>query len=152
MTLPDDFLSDHVAMLCRCHQRWTGRSLIEPGLSRLQAARHVYTAPYALLSHDTRPDPVFTYANQTALTLFELDWPTLLTLPSRFSAEPINQAERQRLLDQVSGKGYIDHYRGIRISRTGKRFWIENATVWNLLDDRGNPAGQAALFDRWQFI
>ena len=55
----NDFLVDHIEMLCRCHKLWTGHELVEPGLSRLEAARYVYTAPYAVLSHDTRADPVF---------------------------------------------------------------------------------------------
>jgi len=155
ITLPEpagqnDFLADHVEMLCRCHERWTGHALVEPGLSRVARARYLYTAPFAVLSHDTRADPVFNYANLTAQALFEMDWFTFTTLPSRRSAEPVEQDARQRLLDQVGSKGYIDDYRGVRISRTGKKFWIENATVWTLIDSGGNPSGQAAAFARWQ--
>jgi hypothetical protein len=52
-------------------------------------------------------------------------------------------------LAEVTKKGFIDHYRGIRISRTGRRFRIEGAMVWNILDEHDRYAGQAAAFERW---
>lgn len=148
----NDFLADYVEMLCRCHKLWMGHELVDPSLSRLDAAFYVYTAPYAVLAHDASVDPVFTYANQTALKLFDVDWPTLMGLPSRLSAEPINQEARQRLLDEVTTQGYIAHYSGVRISRTQKRFQIDNATVWNLVDPYGHPMGQAAMFAQWLYL
>jgi hypothetical protein len=48
--------------------------------------------------------------------------------------------------------GFIDDYSGIRISKGGKRFWIRNATVWNLIDANGARVGQAARFDRWDYL
>ena len=72
--------------------------------------------------------------------------------PSRKSAEPINREERQRLLDRVTSHGYIDDYSGIRISSSGKRFLIENAIVWDLVDHLGGYHGQAAVFDKWSFL
>jgi hypothetical protein len=57
--------------------------------------------------------------------------------------------ERQRLLDRVTRSGIIDDYAGVRISASGRRFRIVNASVWNLTDDDGRPAGQAAAFSDW---
>jgi hypothetical protein len=48
--------------------------------------------------------------------------------------------------------GFIDDYSGIRISKTGQRFWIRNATVWNLIDMNGVRVGQAARFDHWDYL
>ena len=45
--------------------------------------------------------------------------------------------------------GYVDDYRGIRISKSGRRFRIEQAIVWNLIDAAGHLHGQAATFDAW---
>jgi hypothetical protein len=90
------------------------------------------------------------YKNQTTLHLFEMDWETFTRLPSRQSAEPLLREERERLLQAVTQQGYIDHYTGVRISGTGRRFLISNALVWNLRDAAGNYAGQAAFFDHWQ--
>jgi hypothetical protein len=97
-------------------------------------------------------DPVFNYANLKALELFELSWEDFTCLPSRLSAEPVNQAERDRLLAKVTKKGYIDDYEGVRISSSGKRFMIKNAVVWNLMDNNQCYKGQAAWFDQWVFL
>jgi hypothetical protein len=56
------------------------------------------------------------------------------------------------LLDTVTRQGYIDDYRGVRISRTGRRFLIDTATVWTVLDERGAPYGQAATFSAWKYL
>ena len=89
-----------------------------------------------MLSHGTGADPTFTYGNRAALRIFEMSWRDLLSLPSRLSAEPVDRAARAQLLEQVSKHGCIEDYSGIRIARTGERFLIERATVWNLLDRR----------------
>ena len=112
----------------------------------------LYHAPFALLSHNAEADPIFNYANAQALALFELNWDELIHLPSRLSAEPVNQEERARLLAQVTKHGFIDSYEGVRISKTGKRFKISNAIVWNLVDDNGIYQGQAACFSDWEFL
>jgi hypothetical protein len=57
--------------------------------------------------------------------------------------------ERQRLLDCVSRHGIIHDYAGVRISASGRRFRILNAEVWNLTDEDGRAAGQAAAFSDW---
>jgi hypothetical protein len=102
--------------------------------------------------HGVEDDPVFNYANQTALELFEMSWEQFTILPSRHSAEPASREERARLLAQVSNHGYIDNYAGVRISSSGRRFLIEDAVVWNLIDDRGSYHGQAAVFDKWSYL
>lgn len=144
------FLSGHAALLAASFCRTTGRVLIDPQVPAADAGRWLYEAPFAVLSHGLGDDPLFTYANRRALELFELSWQQLITLPSRLSAEPLNQAERARLLARVRGQGFIDDYAGIRISRTGRRFRIRQATVWNLSRECGDYRGQAARFDRWE--
>ena len=59
---------------------------------------------------------------------------------------------RAELLDRVTRAGFIDDYAGIRISKTGKRFRIWQAVVWNLRDRQGAFAGQAASFTDWEFL
>jgi hypothetical protein len=103
-------------------------------------------APFALLSHDTQSDPVFVYANLAAQRCFEYSWEEFTALPSRLSAEAPNQEERQRLLDAVARDGFIANYRGQRIAKSGRRFWIEGGIVWELHDANGTRRGQAALF------
>ena len=146
------YRQEHVFRLLVSFTRWTGKILVETDIPLAEQARRLFYAPFALLSHNTAPDPVLNYANREALTLFELTWEELVALPSRRTAEPGEREERDRLLAMVSRQGYIDDYRGIRIARSGRRFMIEQATVWNLLDDNGAFYGQAAMFKHWKFL
>jgi MEKHLA domain len=148
----NDFLVDHVTILCSSFIHWTQRQLISRNQAPRDAARSLYFAPFAIVSHDTAPDPIFNYANRTALELFKMTWAELTTLPSRQSAEPVNQERRARLLFEVTTKGCIDDYQGVRISRTGRRFMIDRATVWNLLTPQGDYYGQAAMFGNWRYL
>jgi len=50
----------------------------------------------------------------------------------------------------VTRQGFIADYAGVRVSASGRRFRIERATVWNLLDDAGGLHGQAAAFADWK--
>jgi hypothetical protein len=137
-------------MLRTSYQQCTGKALIDPAIGDVEAVEALDLAPFALLSHGREADPVFNYGNRCALQLFEMSWEQLTRLPSRLSAEPMLQAERAQLLARVAQHGYIDDYSDVRISKSGKRFLICNATVWNLLDEDGQLCGQAALLPEWQ--
>lgn len=132
------------------YRRIVGQQLVPAGLDAAQAAHWLYgDAPFCVLAHDTSADPCFIYANKAAQRCFEYPWSEFMRLPSRLSAEAPNRAERQGLLDRVRRDGFADGYRGLRISRSGRRFFIENGTVWQLLDGRGGLHGQGAMFPRW---
>ena len=143
------FLASHAALLVDSYHRLTGKHLLPPDTDPTIAAESLFNAPFVVLSHDNQDDPIFTYGNRTAQNLFELEWDELLQLPSRYSAEAPNREERARLLQQVTEKGFIDNYQGIRISKTGKRFMVKDALVWNLIDANGVKHGQAAAFSTW---
>jgi hypothetical protein len=81
-----------------------------------------------------------------------MDWEQFTHTPSRLTAEPVNREERARMLEQAKTHGYISDYRGIRISRSGARFFVERATVWNIHKPDGTPLGQAATFSDWTFL
>jgi hypothetical protein len=144
-------LVEHLQLLRDSLRRWTGRDLVAGDASPAEAARQVFEAPFVVLSHSADPDPVLTYGNRTALALFELTWDELTRMPSRLTAEAPDREERARLLAQVGARGYIDDYSGVRVSRTGRRFRIERATVWNLVDHAGRHCGQAATFAEWRY-
>jgi PAS domain-containing protein len=112
-------------------------------------AKFLYDAPFVLLAHTNAPDPVFCYANRQAQALFGYGWDEFTRLPSRLSAEPVSREERQHLLDQARRKGFVDNVSGIRVSRDGRRFRIENVILWDVRDNNGNFVGQAAIYDRW---
>ena len=146
------YLETHVARLTRSFRRWTGKDLIDPSLPAGEQARELYYAPFVVLSHDSSPDPILNYANEIGLRLFELSWDELIAMPSRLTAQAPDQAARARLLAAVNTRGFIDDYSGVRIAKSGRRFAIERATVWNLLDENGAPCGQAATFSEWRFL
>jgi hypothetical protein len=146
------YRADHVAMLRHSYRQLTGRDLVTADLEDIAAARMLWHAPFALLSHDTAADPLLTYANRTALALFDQSWQALIGMPSRLTAEMPLREERARLLQQVTEHGFIDDYSGIRISGSGRRFRIERATVWNLVNADGRVLGQAATFADWHWL
>jgi PAS domain S-box-containing protein len=133
-------------VLSGSYRRLIGRPLVPNGMLDAQAAQWLYSeAPFAILAHNTEADPIFVYGNEAAQRLFEYTWEELTKLPSRLSAEAPDRAERAQFLERVRRDGYIRGYRGIRVSKSGKRFPIENATVWQLIDSQGIWHGQAAL-------
>jgi hypothetical protein len=144
------FLAGHVDRLCSSYARLLGRALIEVPDSGETRAEALFNADFAVLSSGLEADPLFNYANRTALGLFELDWSQLIATPARESAATDNQAKREQLMQQVRAHGYIEDYAGVRISAGGHRFMIECATVWNVVDDDDRYHGQAAMFPRWR--
>lgn len=148
---PDSaWLAEHAALLLDSYRHWLSKDLIDAGDDPARAAERLYRAPFVVLSHDMAADPLFTYANLTAQSLFEMPWSEIVGLPSRYSAEAPAREERERLLRRVAAHGYIDDYQGVRIARSGRRFTIRQATVWNLIDASGTQVGQAATFSSWQ--
>ena len=139
-------------LLLDSFRRWTGRDLlIRTGTPEVQAEA-LFAAPFVVVSHGTEADPLLNYGNQRALDLWELSWAQLTSTPSRLTAEPMNRSERARMLAVAEEQGYFAGYRGIRISSTGKRFLVEDATVWNVVDGQGIRVGQAATFAHWTLL
>ncbi|KGC06663.1 MULTISPECIES: MEKHLA domain-containing protein [Burkholderia] len=133
-------------LLADSYRRLVNRPLVPDGMSSSDGAAWLYsTAPFGVLAHDTSADPVFMYGNRRAQAIFEYDWDELTALPSRLSAEPMERHERQVFLDKVMRDGFVSEYRGVRVTKSGKRFWIERATVWQLMDADGTVHGQAAM-------
>ncbi len=137
---------ERLALIADSHLRLTGRTLVAAA-GDLRSA--LWNAGAVIVAHGTEADPVFFYGNRQALALFEMDWASFVKMPSRLSAEVLLREERARVLERVSRDGFIGDYAGIRVSSSGKRFRIEQALVWNLLDAFGVCHGQAATFDRW---
>ena len=128
---------------------WLKQELIDRSGDIEAQSERLFLAPFVVVSHAESPDPVLNYGNQQALDLWEMTWAEFTATPSRLTAEPVNREERARTLDRVAAHGFITDYQGVRISRTGRRFLVERATVWNVLDEHGNKRGQAATFTQW---
>ncbi len=137
-------------LLVNSYARVVGGSFPRLGVNRgAEAAQWLYeTAPFGLLVHDTAADPLFVYANRAAQKAFEYSWDEFVGLPSRLSAEAPNRTKRQEFMDQVRHQGFVEHYRGRRVAKSGRVFWIEETTVWNVIDENDVLQGQAALIRR----
>ena len=133
-------------LLAGSYQRLLGVSLVPLGAD---AAWLYDKAPFVVVAHNTDADPRFVYANKTAQSCFEYPWEEFVRLPSRLSAEAPNRDERARILDAVARHGFVRDYRGVRISKSGRRFWIDDGIVWQLIDADGVNRGQAATFASW---
>lgn len=134
------------------YRRYLGEELIARSGSEEQQAQALFEAPYVVVAHDKKPDPLLNYGNQVALELWEMEIKTFCATPSRMTAEPVHREERKALLKRTTQNGFVDDYSGIRISHTGKRFFIAKATVWNLVDFKNNYRGQAATFSEWTML
>jgi 2,3-dimethylmalate lyase len=139
----------HVQRLLDSFARFVGRELIPRDAPVAEQARLLFEAPFVVVSHGIETDPLLTYGNRTALRLWEMPWEVLTRTPSRLTAEPVHRDERARLLERTRVAGFVDDYAGIRISRSGSRFRIERAVVWNIVDAAGVHHGQAATFAHW---
>ncbi len=138
-----------IRWLLESYAFWLKCELIERTGTLDEQSERLYFSPFVVASHTNADDPILNYGNQQALALWEMTWQEFTTTPSRLTAEPMNQTERAQMLGQATTRGFITDYQGVRISRTGRRFLVKQATVWTILDDHGTPQGQAANFSRW---
>lgn len=138
---------DRAELIAESFARVTGGELVRPYGEILAQLWH---APAVVVAHGTEADPIFFYGNRAALDLFEMAAQEFVELPSRFSAEPEARGERARLMAQVAEKNFISNYSGVRIAKSGNRFMIDHAIVWNLLAADGAIHGQAACFEHWR--
>ena len=145
--------SNFFALLTESHKRLVGASLLPLDAPLADTARWLYEdAPFCVLAHNTDPAPRFVYANRAAQRCFEYNWEEMTALQSRLSAEEQNREERERLMNLVRTQGFVSDYKGVRIAKSGRRFWIEDGTVWNLVDRQGVYRGQAAVFRQWKDV
>lgn len=130
------------------YDHWTQTDLF-PRVSLSADAQTLFSWPFPVVSHGIEQDPILNYANLPALALWETDWEQFTRMPSRLTVEKENEAARQRMLDEVGREGYMRNYSGARITARGSKFQIQNATIWKVLNDRGQKVGTAAMILHW---
>lgn len=133
------------------YARAVGKPLV-PATSGAELVTQLARARFVFLSHDTQPQPVYTFGNALALQLWEMTWDEFTSLPSNRCAEPMHREQREQFLREVAERGVACGYSGVRISKTGRRFRIEDVTCWNVTDSHGTFLGQAACYPRWTFL
>ncbi len=122
------------------------------GVALAPSVPALYDLPAVVLAHGLEDPPIFFYANRAAQGLFEYDFATLTSLPSRESAQPDAREVRAAFLEEVRTQGYVANYSGIRIAASGRRFQIEDAFVWNIVDAHGERLGHAATFGEVRYV
>ena len=136
---------DFIVRVVAAFARVTGGNLVdEAGLDPATLGKSVWDGNFALLTHDT--NAILTYGNRFALDLWEMDWQTLVRTPSRLTAPEEDRPARAVIMAAVERDGFTRSYTGRRVSRTGKFFLIENATVFTLIDEKGAGFGTGAFF------
>ena len=136
-----------VARVIASHLHFTGSPLVPAEVAPERAIDWLYDdAPFAVLAHDTDDDPKFVFANRYAQRCFERTLAELVGMPSRLSAEAPLRTARAAALARVERHGFVHDYRGVRVAKSGRRFWIERGTLFNVLSDAGERIGQAAVF------
>jgi hypothetical protein len=148
---PSDFIVGHTSCLVRSFKKWTGRDLLRGNYSPAELAKALFDAPFVVVSHGMQDDPILNYGNQRALRLWEMSWEEFTRTPSRLTAEAATREARARVMETVTQQGFFENYSGIRVSKTGRRFEISGATIWNLISESGALQGQAATFSQWKF-
>ena len=136
-------------LLIDSYAQLLGLPLVPQAMPVAEATEWLYeNAPFAVLAHNTDPDPLFIYGNKAAQRRFEYSLDEITQLPSRLSADAPNREDRQQFLARVQRLGYEAGYKGVRVTKSGQRFMIEEATLWQLLDADGTLHGPAVVIPR----
>lgn len=156
---PASALVPHTLLILESYKKLLGRDLLASGISAASdtaaddpvlLAHTLFEAPFVLATADASPDPVLNYGNRLALELWEMGWQEFTSLPGRKTAEAPEREARDRFLETVRKNGFVTDYSGVRIAKSGRRFRIKSATVWNLIGPDGHHLGQAAMFKDWE--
>ena len=139
-------------LLLDSFQRATGRPLMTRSGDAVEEAERLFAAPFVVVAHGPEADPILNYANRAGLQLWEMPAADFIRTPSRLTAEPALRAAREKLLAETTRKGFVSDYEGVRIGASGRRFLIQNVTIWNVAGADGAAAGQAATFADWRFL
>ena len=144
----------NAGLILEGHRRTWGSPLLalRPGSPARLQAQELFASATVVLAHDGADDPRLIYANRAALALWRRDWPTMVGLPSRLTAEPTERQARSGALAEALRQGGMAGYGGIRIDSEGRRFRIAAARLWSLRDGAGKTCGQAACFESWWWI
>ena len=148
----NDFQVGHARLLLTSFARFVGRPLLDADCGDVEMARRLFEAQIVVVSHDSQVDPILNYGNAAALALWDVSWDQLTKMPSRLTAEAVLRSEREKLFEAVKRDGFVEGYAGVRISASGRRFKIEDAVIWSVVDTCGAVVGHAATFATYRYL
>jgi PAS domain-containing protein len=136
---------DRATVILDSYRRLLGRDLCARTGDAAADARRLDELPVAVLAHDASTPPLLDWVNRAAAAAFDAAVPDLIGRPSAATAPPDATADRQQLFAQLREHGFVTGYSGVRVSLAGRRFLIDDVTVYELRDRDGRAAGHAAI-------
>ena len=79
------------------------------------------------MSHGTQNDaegPVLNYGNAAALKRWGASWEELTSMPSKYTAETIEQSAREAFLQKVHADGVVENFSAVRIGLDKSRYLV----------------------------
>ena len=143
--LPDPRFITRAREILESYRRRLGHDLFERSGDAAEDARRLFDLPLAVLAHDASPAPLLDWANLAAARAFDATPESLLGRPSADTAPTDAVSDRRALFEVLAGQGFVTGYSGVRISLTGRRFVIDDVTVFEVTGAAGRPAGHAAV-------
>ena len=147
-------MTSHARKIVQSYKSLTSKELVSLSLPDEELGQALFVLPDTIvLSHglqtQLKDGPILNYANACALNRWRASWEEITIMPSRYTAEAMERDARAAFMAEVTSKGIVTNYQGIRIGLDGKRFRMKEASVWNVIVD-GVLYGQAATFSKWE--
>lgn len=124
-----DVMVKHASHLIRSYFEVTGGKELVPmkvlEKDPTEAAKQLFFLPdRVVVSHGTQNDsegPVLNYGNSAALRRWGASWEELTNMPSKYTAETVEQSARAEFLRKVFADGVVENYSGVRIALNKSR-------------------------------
>jgi MEKHLA domain len=125
-----DIMVTHASHLLRTYFEVTGGKELVPmkvlEKDPTEAAKLLFFLPKrVVVSHGTQNDdegPVLNYGNSAALKRWGASWEELTSMPSKYTAEAVEQSAREEFLQKVYANGVVENYSGVRIGLDKSRY------------------------------
>lgn len=125
-----DIMVSHASHLIRTYHDVTGgKELVSMKILEkdpTEAAKLLFFLPNrVVVSHGTQNDsegPVLNYGNSAALKRWGASWEELTNMPSKYTAETVEQTAREEFLRKVFTDGVVENYSGVRIGLDKSRY------------------------------
>ena len=125
-----DIMVTHASHLLRTYFEVSGGKELVPmkilEKDPTEAAKLLFFLPNrVVVSHGTQNDaegPVLNYGNSAALKRWGASWEELTSMPSKYTAETLEQTAREEFLRKVYADGVVENYSGVRIGLDKSRY------------------------------
>lgn len=116
-----------------------------PFLDAQDLAIKLHHAPYPLFAYDGNDNPKYTYMNLAAQRLFKVEQHEVKHLHVTETTEELLRKNLLNFIQEVKSKKRYLSYSGLRITKNGERFRLENAYLWVIYDDHKQYIGQGCM-------